>query len=783
MRAFRDISIKQKLTLIIMVTSNVAVLVACVAFVINDMTAFRRSMPGEVSILAQVIGANSTAALMFDDRRSAEETLAALSAQPHIVSACIYGKDGKAAARYMRRGEPADLPWPKPEDDGYRFENERLHLFRQIVLDAEPIGTVYLQYDLDEIRSRGKQSSGIVAVILVATSCLAFLLSSRLQRVISIPILHLADVARAVSRERSYSIRATKHGQDEVGVLIDGFNEMLTQVQDRDAKLELHREHLEEQVAIRTAELWKANQELTSEMTERRLTEKALASEKERLAVTLRSIGDGVIVTDLEGKIVLASKVAEELTGWAQEQAMGRLLREVFRLGDPGVNNFRADPVEEVLETGGIVSHPDPAPLTTRDGTQRIMVYNGAPIREKNGEIIGVILAFRDVTEKQKVEEELLRSRKLESIGILAGGIAHDFNNFLTAILGNISLATMPTAPREKIYQRLTEAERACLRARDLTQQLLTFSKGGAPIKKSASIAEILRYSASFTLAGSNVKCDFSLPDTLWPVEIDEGQISQVINNLIINACQAMPKGGVVRLQAENLVVGSEDPSPLKPGPYVMISIEDQGSGIPEEHRQKIFDPYFTTKEKGTGLGLATCYSIVKRHDGLITAESRVEEGTTFHVTLPALQEMGVLREKCDTSGPLVGKGRILVMDDEEMVRDVAGEILKYIGYEVGYAMDGAEAIEKYLEAKESGQPYDLALMDLTIPGGMGGGEAIQKLLALDGDVKAIVSSGYAHDPVMADYKKWGFCGVVTKPYKIAELSKVLHEVTAGKGK
>jgi CheY-like chemotaxis protein len=378
------------------------------------------------------------------------------------------------------------------------------------------------------------------------------------------------------------------------------------------------------------------------------------------------------------------------------------------------------------------------------------------------------------------MEEELLRVEKLESIGILAGGIAHDFNNILTAILANIALAKMHPNAVDQSFERLVKAEKAALRAKDLTQQLLTFSKGGTPIKKTVSIAELIKESTSFALRGSNVRCEFSILDDLWPVEVDEGQMSQVINNLIINADQAMPEGGIIKVSAENMTVGAEEVLPLREGKYVKISIDDQGIGIPEEHLQKIFDPYFTAKQKGSGLGLATTYSIIKRHDGYITVDSKLGVGTTFYIYLPA-SEKELLTKKDTEEIPLVGKGKILVMDDEEMIRDAGGGILSHLGYEVEFARDGAEAIEIYKQAKESDQPFDVVIIDLTIPGAMGGKEAIQKLLVIDPEIKAIVSSGYSNGSIITDFKQYGFSAILPKPYEVKELSKTLHTLIMGK--
>jgi len=346
----------------------------------------------------------------------------------------------------------------------------------------------------------------------------------------------------------------------------------------------------------------------------------------------------------------------------------------------------------------------------------------------------------------------------------------------LTGILGNVSLAKSYAKKDEQIFRTLDNAEKASLQARDLTRQLLTFSKGGAPIKSTASIAELLRDSADFAVRGSTVKCEFSFPDDLWTVEVDSGQISQVINNLIINADQAMPEGGIIEVSAENIAISTKDALPLDEGNYVRISIKDQGIGISKEHLKKIFDPYFSTKQKGSGLGLATSYSIVKRHRGYITLKSEITIGTTFNIYLSASQKDTTVK-KDEKKVPLIGKGKILVMDDVEVVKRAADLALKNMGYEVELAEDGSKAIALYKKAKESGNPFDAVILDLTIPGGMGGKEAIKKLLEIDPKAKAIVSSGYSNDPVMADFRKHGFVGFLPKPFKLEELHDVLVEV------
>ncbi len=514
------------------------------------------------------------------------------------------------------------------------------------------------------------------------------------------------------------------------------------------------------------------------DITERKLAADSLAMEKERLAVTLRSIGDGVITTDTRGMVQLLNRAAEEMTGWTQEEAVGRPFREVFPIIHEKSRETCSSPVERVLASGGVVELANHTLLIARDGRERSIADSGAPIRDSESRVVGVVLVFRDITEKKKMEEELFNARRLESIGLLAGGIAHDFNNLLTAILGNISLTRTQLGQDERFRRNLDEAEKASLRAKDLTQQLLTFSRGGAPVRKTVSLPAIIRDSAMFTLSGSRAGCRFLIPDDLYPVDVDEGQFSQVINNLVLNADQAMPEGGEIRICCANVSLGRDSHLPLPPGLYVRISVSDQGEGIPGELLPRVFDPYFTTKKQGKGLGLATVYSIIRNHDGHIGVQSSPAEGTVFTIHLPATVSSAVEAPPEEVLAT-PGRGRILVMDDEESIRDVAGEMLSYLGYEVDFAGDGVETLELYRRAQEQGRPFSALLMDLTIPGGMGGRDAIALLRELDPTVTAVVSSGYSNDPIMADYRAYGFSGVITKPYRVNELKRVLDEVIA----
>ncbi len=518
-------------------------------------------------------------------------------------------------------------------------------------------------------------------------------------------------------------------------------------------------------------------------LVERTRAQEALAAEGERLSVTLRSIAEGVVATDRRGRITLMNRVAEQLSGWPQEEAMGRPLDEVFRLVDER-RRTPVDPINRVLKGDRAdVTAKGSGILHSRTGEEFIVAHSAAPLLGRTGAVVGAVLVFRDITRDRQIEEELLKASKLDSLGTLAGGIAHDFNNLLTGILGHLSLLRSDPAS-EDAKEAVAEAEEAARRAKSLTQQLLTFSRGGAPIRKPASLAAIVRESARVALHGSGIACEVSIPDELKPVEIDEGQIGQVLGNLLINAQEAMRDGGTVHVTCCNVEVdprsdGDQPALPLEPGSYVCVSIRDEGTGIAPEHLPKIFDPYFSTRPNASGLGLAAAYSIVRKHGGHIGVQSVPGQGATFDIYLPALETPP--EEQGHTAGPVAkGLHRILVMDDDGVVLGVVRRMLERLGYAVDTVTDGQSALARYREALEAGSPYHVVLMDLTIPGGMGGRETIGKLLEIDPEARAIVSSGYSNDPVMAEYRAHGFRAVMAKPYDMRELRRTVESVIAG---
>ena len=418
--------------------------------------------------------------------------------------------------------------------------------------------------------------------------------------------------------------------------------------------------------------------------------------------------------------------------------------------------------------------------MIAKNGTERIIADSSAPIFDADKKIIGAVLVFRDITDKHRMEKQLQQSQKIEAIGTLAGGIAHDFNNMLGIIFGNVSYLLNQFKANEELVDVLSDIQEGTKKAQSLTQQLLTFSMGGAPVKKVTDVKSLIKESSEFVVRGAKTRCSFDLPDDLWVVEVDSGQLNQVFTNLIINANQAMPNGGVIIIRSENIDIQAKNIIPLPMGKYIKITIEDQGVGISEKHLPNIFDPYFSTKQAGSGFGLATSYSIITRHGGHIWAESKIDEGTTFYIYLPA-SEKEIIQVEDKANIKHSGNGKILIMDDQESILKMVGRMLNFMGYDTVLTTDGAQAIDIYNEAYQSHKPFDVVILDLTVPGGMGGAQVIPELLKIDPKVKAVVSSGYSNDPIMSNYEDYGFCGVIPKPYSENQLSELLNKIINGK--
>jgi signal transduction histidine kinase/ActR/RegA family two-component response regulator len=577
---------------------------------------------------------------------------------------------------------------------------------------------------------------------------------------------------------------------DEIGQLSRSFDRMTENLKISKKKLEEYSKDLEKKIEDRTAELKEqfensqrqknaimniaqdmeeVNINLKTEIDERKRIVEALRQSEEQKRVILDGSPDVIVQIDANLKIAWANKAALDIN----PDAVNRFCYNAL--------NDRDEPCEDcpcvrALETNQVeksILHYKDLPGSHGESYWEVI---GAPLKGNSGNISGVIRIARDITERRRIEEEIQKAQRIESIGVLAGGIAHDFNNLLAIILGNAQLAILKPEGDIAFTKYLQNIEEGIDRATALTQQLLTFSKGGAPVTKTSSIVSLLKESVKFALSGSNAKCELSIPEDILPVDIDKGQIHQVINNIIINADQAMPEGGIINVLVENIKGANEKNLLLKNIKYVKITIKDTGVGVPKEHLQKVFDPYYTTKTKGSGLGLATAYSIIKKHEGFILVDSELGVGTCFTIYLPA-SEKDIYKEKHKQVKGAAAEGRILVMDDEELIRELCGTILEKLGYEVEYAEEGGKAVDLYKKAKDSAKPFDAVIMDLTIPGGMGGKKAVRKVLEIDPEAKVIVASGYSNDPVLAEYKKYGFAGIITKPFKIEEISEAVLPV------
>jgi PAS domain S-box-containing protein len=515
------------------------------------------------------------------------------------------------------------------------------------------------------------------------------------------------------------------------------------------------------------------------DLTERKAAEQALAAERERLSVTLRAMSEAVVTVDRSGVVRFMNDAAAALTGWPAVAAIGHAVREVCVFGSDKPGQVLADPVAGALSSDRPVDFAPYTLVRPREGPPRGVEGRCVPVHDLKGHVAGAVIVLRDVSHRSQLEADLLRASKMESIGVLAGGIAHDFNNLLSIVIGNISLVLLDQQTATEPTGWLREAERAALRAKDLTQQLLTFARGGEPVRSAVSLGDVARGAAQFALHGSAVRCEFDIAPNLRPADADKGQIGQVVQNLVINAVQAMPAGGEIALKLVNETLGAGQVATLAPGDYVRLEISDSGRGIAPEHLPRIFEPFFTTKEFGTGLGLATVYSVVGKHRGYVAVESLVGTGTTFRVWLPAARAEPPA--VATTASPFDAiRGRVLFMDDEEPIRAMTQALLKRLGMEVTVTCAGEEAVREYANARAAGEPYDVVIFDLTVPGGMGGADAMREILKINPAAKGIVSSGYSSDPVMANFRAHGFRASVPKPYRMADIAQRIRDVIAG---
>jgi two-component system, cell cycle sensor histidine kinase and response regulator CckA len=505
---------------------------------------------------------------------------------------------------------------------------------------------------------------------------------------------------------------------------------------------------------------------LISDLVESKKKNKEVENKYQHL---FNSLGDAIFVHDMNGRILDANEHACQRYGYSKKQFKTMTVKDV---DSPDQARFIQQRIETLLKDGQIIFetiHLDcqkkPFPV---EATAKLGKYEGKQV---------VLVIGHEITERKRIEKELLKVQKLESLGVLAGGIAHDFNNILASILGNIELVELETKLTDQTYACLEEAKKASLRAKQLTQQLLTFARGGEPVKHPVSIGTLITNSANFVMHGSSVICKYNIPEDLWQAYIDPGQISQVVHNITLNAVHAMPEGGLIEVSCENYFDHRKELS-IPESKYIKIIIADSGIGIPASSIDKIFDPYFSSKQFGSGLGLAICHSIISKHGGHISVKSISNKGTVFTIYLPATKKTV---QEVLPSQPAISKTEqkrtIMVMDDEPMVRNMMKRILSHYGHEVLLVENGHQAIALYNEYFINNRLIDLIIMDLTIPGGMGGKDTIPEILKINRDAKVIVASGYSNNSVLANYKDYGFAGSIVKPFQTEELHKLINKV------
>lgn len=512
------------------------------------------------------------------------------------------------------------------------------------------------------------------------------------------------------------------------------------------------------------ADMAVALKKLEQEIAERKRAEEKLKESEKRYRAIFEGAAEGILITRLDTqRFLYANPAICGMFGYTQEEITALSVADLHSPEhlDRIQNEFSA-------QAQGIRKLAPGLPCMRKDKTIFYAdVVTGKIVIDGIECNLGF---FTDVTERKRAEEALQKSQKLESLGVLAGGIAHDFNNLLVGIFANIDMARSHAKIDKEVKEYLNEAIKVFSRTKDLTRQLLTFAKGGKPVQKTGALGSLLTETVHFTLSGSHVSCRFDIADDLWLCNFDENQIAQVIQNIILNAQEAMPMGGTISIQARNAILNPGEFPSVGQGRFVIVSIQDTGVGIPKEILPRIFDPFFTTKQKGSGLGLATAYSIISKHEGYIDVASEVSKGTTFKILLPASSGDSLLREGM-LNGAHRGTGKILIMDDEDFIRDVLSKMLEAMGYTVASASNGKEALQMFFEARDSSQPFKAAIFDLTVPGGMGGKEAIAELRRKDSSTVVIVSSGYSEDPVMSNPSAFGFTDSISKPYKESDVA------------
>lgn len=771
-------SFQFKLFLIFTLLTALISLLFSTLYIVSEIREVRKNATEQVHLLTRHL-ADSVRLPLYAENRAQLQLLAEQAAHPaEVLAVIITTADGRVVTEFRRPHPPLSM-----ETIAYTAEvrSSPLGFSIESALSggAESTGTLLGSvriergtFDLAHRISRSILMSCCMALVFWSlVSLLSYLVLQKVTRSFN-------ALVRGVERMQNgdYISRIFVDTDDEPGRASQAINLLANTLLQRDE--ENRRLNLEllnaMQMEIRSKEtLASVNRSLELEINDRMQAEQDARQSEETLRNLMDVMPVGVVWTDPAGAVEYTNRFFSECFGYGRDEIA--TLGEWFQLAfpDPLYRKQIVDAHQTALRSADEQTREIPlyeARVTCKDDSVRHVLIKNQFAQERH------IVIMIDITDRELLQEQLIKSQKLESLGVLAGGIAHNFNNVLTGIMGYISFAHKFIDESHKAFMPLQHAEHASRRAAGMAKQLLTFARGGDPVKRPVSVRNIVEESLALALNGTNVQSHVEMPSSIYSIMADEGQLSQVFNNIIINAVQAMPKGGTLTVQGENVILHSGLSTYLQQMPHVKISFSDEGCGISEENLKKIFDPYFTTKSIGTGLGLASAHSIVYKHGGQIAVESVVGKGTTFVILLPATgnQVLPTVDAGKTLVGCVLGSGSILVMDDEELIRKFVRDTLESLGYTVTTCENGNEAVKLYNQAFESGKPFAAAILDLTVQDGMGGQDAAQLILGLDPQAILIVSSGYSFNPVMAEYRSFGFKAAVSKPYKVDELGQQL---------
>jgi PAS domain S-box-containing protein len=719
---------------------------------------FHQEMSEDANAIGNTLAASTIYHLLENDRKGVRNLLDnAVNMDRELAYIYVTDPDHKLIAHTFSQAFPAaSLKNPDilrtPEID-----REIIHLpegdFQEITIPLRggTLGEIHLGFSEASYRKQIIHARNEVLYVTLAISLTGLAALLLLIRLITRPLANLTEAADQISQGRLEVKLSTS--DDEFGQLAMAFNRMA--------------------------------EKLGNQLNRREEAEKNLRENENLYRTLVDNIDLGVIMINKDFEVLLANAGQGRLFKRPPKDFIGRKCYEIFGKRD---KNCSICPGYKAMQSG--LAEEAETVATLDDGTNLQVQIKAFPVRDEHREVSGCIEIVSDISTRKHMEDEMQRIKNLETIGQLAGGLAHDFNNLLTTLIGNIELAKSAIPQDNDALPRLDAAENACEQARRLTNQLLTFAKGGMPIKKITRLPELLNEACHFTLSGTNLHYVLNVPDHIWPVEIDANQMTQVIHNLMVNSKEAIRDNpaGKIFLVAENYVLGKDTNLPLPPGRYVKIAIADEGRGIKLEHLGKIFHPYFTTKSmgnsRGTGLGLTICHSIIHKHGGHITVNSEVNRGTTITIYLPAAESaqppsVDYTQHPQVPTPKLPAKLRILLLEDEEEVAHIAIGYLVTLLHHCEVARTDQEALKMVKESLTAGQPYDLLILDLTIRGGLGGEEVLKRIRQLQSDVVAIVSSGYNGDPIMTNYREYGFQAALPKPFNLKSLRTAVEQATA----